>query len=213
MVADPLFDPEAFALLNQHIDVSHETFLRLSRYHDLLLRWQSKVNLISPDTIEQAWHRHFLDALQLLPMIENLNAKIVDLGSGGGFPGMVIAIAGAGNMHLVESDTKKILFLREVARITDTTITLHHARIEDAPTQNADIITSRACSPLATLLQLASHYVSHETICLFHKGKNYSKEIEDALVDWEFNIATTPSVTDTQSAILKLTSIRKRQGA
>jgi 16S rRNA (guanine527-N7)-methyltransferase len=200
----------AFDLLNQHIAVSRETFERLSLYHDFLLKWQNKVNLISPDTIAHAWQRHFLDALQLLPLITNINAKIIDLGTGAGFPGMVLAIAGATNVHLIESDTKKILFLREVARITDTNVMLHHGRIEEKLTSPGDIITSRACSPLGTLLQLASNYVSHETICLFHKGKNYSKEIDDANIHWSFIPDIVESITDSQSAILKLTSIEKR---
>ena len=195
--------------MNRHVSVSRETFDKLAIYYDLLLKWQSKVNLISPDTITSAWHRHFLDALQIFPLIDT-EKKIVDLGSGGGFPGMVIAIAGAKNMHLVESDTKKILFLREVARLTNTTVSLHHGRIEETLTTHADIITSRACSALDTLLSLASGYVSHETICLFHKGKNFAKEIEDAKLHWHFDCDVIPSVTDSQSAILRLTSIRKR---
>ncbi len=209
---DSTFNQDAFDLLNAHVTVSRETFERLSLYHDLLLKWQSKVNLISPDTISSTWNRHFLDAIQIFPMIDPAK-KIIDMGTGGGFPGMVIAIAGASNVHLIESDTKKILFLREVARITNTSVTIHHARMEDAVTDSADIIVSRACSPLASLLSLASHYVSHETICLFHKGKNYSKELEDALLHWNFSHETITSVTDTQSAILKLTAIQKRQGA
>ncbi len=203
------FDKIAFDDLNRHVPVSRETFDRLSLYHDLLLKWQAKINLISSDTIANAWHRHFLDALQIFPLID-IEKKIVDLGSGGGFPGMVLAIAGAKHMHLVESDTKKILFLREVARITNTAVSLHHGRIEETLTTHADIITSRACSPLESLLSLASGYVSHETICLFHKGKNFAKELEDAKLHWHFSCDVIPSVTDSQSAILRLTSIQKR---
>ena len=207
---NPSFDQIHFDLLNKHVSVSRETFERLSLYHDLLLKWQAKVNLISPDTVAIAWQRHFLDALQILPLIDSLDNKIIDLGTGAGFPGMVLAIAAAGNVHLIESDTKKILFLREAARITGTKISIHHGRIEEKLTSFGDIIVSRACAPLDTLLSLASNYVSHETICLFHKGKNYSKEIDDAELHWSFIQDVVLSITDTQSAILKLTSIRKR---
>lgn len=212
-VPESAFDQSAFNTLNRHIAVPRETFERLTAYHDLLLKWQAKVNLISPDTIPHIWHRHFLDSLQLFPHIKNPSCKILDLGTGAGFPGMVMAMMGCSDVHLVESDTKKILFLREVARITDTIISIHHARIEDEPTSPGDIILSRALSSLDSLLSLSSPYVSHETICLFHKGKNYSKEIEDAKSHWQFDCDVIPSITDTQSAILKLTTIRKREGA
>lgn len=205
-----------FELLSKHLFVSRETFDRLQSYHDLLLKWQARVNLISPDTIATAWERHFLDSLQLLNHIENPDKKIIDLGSGAGFPGMTIAIAGAGNVHLIESDGKKVQFLKEVARITKTRITIHHARIEDKPTSTGDIIISRACSPLDKLLSHSSHYVSHETICLFHKGKNYSKELEEANAHWNFQYIVLPSITDTldtdnqQGVILKLTNVSER---
>jgi 16S rRNA (guanine527-N7)-methyltransferase len=213
----PAFDQKAFDSLNRHLPVSRETFVRLQAYHDLLLKWQTRVNLISPDTVSTAWERHFLDSLQLLNHIENTNKKIIDLGSGAGFPGMAIAIAGANNVHLVESDGKKIQFLKEVARITNTSITIHHSRIEDKPTSDADIIISRACSPLDKLLSHSSHYVSHETICLFHKGKNYSKELEEAKAHWNFQYIVLPSVINTpdtvnqQGVILKLTNVSKSQ--
>jgi 16S rRNA (guanine527-N7)-methyltransferase len=208
----------AFDLLNKHLSVSRETFDRLKAYHDLLLKWQTRVNLISADTISEMWKRHFLDSLQLLKHIENTDKKIIDLGSGAGFPGMAIAIAGASNVHLIESDGKKIQFLKEVARITKTDVAIHHARIEDKATPAGDIIISRACSPLDKLLSHSLHYVSHETICLFHKGKNYSKELEEAKAHWNFQYIVLPSVTDTpdavnqQGVILKLTNVSKQTG-
>ncbi len=184
--------------------VSRETYERLKAYQDLLLKWQTKINLIGPDTVSDSWHRHFIDSLQLLPYINDLNARAVDFGTGAGFPGMVLAIAGAGDMHLIESDMKKVMFLREVARITNTKVTIHHQRIERASIQNVSIIYSRACSSLSELFSYASTYVSRETICYFHKGKNYSKEILDANGDWLFDYTSYPSVTDAQGTLVKV---------
>lgn len=203
--------PDPFHILNYHVSVSRESFKKLSLYHDLLLKWQPKVNLVGPDTIPDSWRRHFLDSIQLANHIDDLSKKMVDMGTGAGFPGMVLAIIGATDIHLIESDLKKIIFLREVARITDTKITIHHCRMEERPIDRADIILSRACASLDALLSLASFYISHGTFCLFHKGKNYSNEIEDANEHWSFHPTIFPSVTDTQGVILKLEHIERRK--
>lgn len=199
---------EAFKLLNQHITISPEVFERLSRYHDLLVKWQAKINLVGPDTIGDAWRRHFLDSLQLLPHIDR-RAIIVDIGSGAGFPGMALAVAGVENIHLIESDAKKIAFLKEVARVTDTKVFIHHMRIEKHPVLKADLILSRACSSLDQLLEYSHPSVSHETICLFHKGKNYFQEVVDAKQKWIFDEKVISSVTDTQGVILKITHLKE----
>lgn len=204
-----------FELLNSHIPVSRGTFESLSIYHDLLLKWQSTINLVGKDTLEDAWNRHFLDSLQLIKYIEDKQKIIVDLGSGAGFPGMVLAMAGYSNIHLIESDARKVAFLREVARVTNTKISIHHCRIENSPIKEVDIFVSRACAPLEKLLQLVyypndmSKSVSRGTICLFHKGKNYSIESENALLNWQYDMSVTPSIVDSQSVILKISNIRK----
>jgi 16S rRNA (guanine527-N7)-methyltransferase len=135
---------------------------------------------------------------------------MIDIGSGAGFPGMVLAIAGARQMSLVESDSRKALFLREVARLCDTGVTIHNSRIEDLVPEQANIIVSRACSNIDTLLYYSFPHVSHETICLFPKGKNYSKDIQDAKIRWKFSHRVIPSVTDSEGVILRLTDIEKR---
>ena len=175
-----------------------------------LVKWQKRINLVGPDTLADAWCRHFLDSLQLLNSIDNLNQTIVDIGSGAGFPGMVLAICGATDIHLIESDGKKIAFLREVARITNTKVLIHHERMEKCNHLSADIIISRACDSLNNLLLLSSNFVSREKICLFHKGKNYMKEINETKNHWIFDIDIIPSITDSEGVILKLTHITKR---
>jgi 16S rRNA (guanine527-N7)-methyltransferase len=200
----------AFELLNNYISISHETFDKLSAYHDLLLKWQSKINLISNDTIKDVWRRHFLDSLQLLSYIDNKEKAIVDLGSGAGFPAMALAIAGFQNVHLVESDIRKSAFLREVARITETKATIHNCRIEEIKIEKIDIVTSRACASLDKLLHLVYDKISHETICLFHKGKNYSMECEEASKNWQYDISVTPSIVDSEGVIVKISNLHKR---
>lgn len=192
------------------LDVSRETIERLHIYHDTLLEWQPKINLVSNSTLADAWNRHFIDSLQLLPLIGNKNVPIVDLGSGAGFPGMVLSIAGCQQLQMVESDTKKIIFLREVARLTNATPLITHARIEEATIESPRIITSRALATLHELLSYAIRFVSHETICLFPKGKNYAIEIEDAKKYWSFDHHIFPSITDTQAVIVQLANIRRR---
>jgi 16S rRNA (guanine527-N7)-methyltransferase len=195
---------DPYTLLNSHVPVSRETVHRLSLYHDLLIKWQSKTNLVSDDSLANAWRRHFLDSLQLLPQLPSLSSIIIDLGSGAGFPGMVLAIAGGSNVHLIESDTKKISFLQEVARVTQTKVHLHHQRIEQVSGLAGDVIVARGCSDLNQLLSYASTFVSHGTICLFHKGKNYSNDISDAKKYWQFDHVIIPSVTDQQGVIIKI---------
>ena len=200
---------EPFDFLNSHIPVSRGTFELLSIYYELLLKWQKKINLIGPDTIPDIWNRHFLDSLQLVKYIDDKKKVIADLGSGAGFPGMVLAICGYENIHLIESDSRKIAFLREVARVTNTKISIHNKRIEDFKIDNIDIFVSRALAPLDKLFHLISKSVSHETICFFHKGKNYSNENQDALLNWRYDIDVNPSIVDSQSVILKISNIRK----
>lgn len=203
--------PNPFDLINAHVSVSRETVQRLSLYHDILLKWQKQINLISPDSIQDAWHRHFLDSLQLLKYLPNVKKPIVDLGSGGGFPGMVMAIALAdADVHLVESDKRKTIFLKEVARITGAKVTVHHSRIEDNPVGEAGVILSRACSDLSQLLSWSEPYVSHETISFFHKGKNYATELDNAKASWQFDHDVFASITEPQSAIIKLSNITRR---
>jgi 16S rRNA (guanine527-N7)-methyltransferase len=200
-----------FDLLNLHLNVSRETHERFSRFHDLLIRWQNKINLISPDTVNDIWNRHILDSLQLANFISDRSKKIVDMGAGAGFPGLILAIYGYENVTLIESDAKKISFLKEASRITSTVVSLEHKRLEEVKLSSPDFILARACSELSSLLEYASLFISHETTCLFHKGKNYSKEIEDANEEWQFDHTLLPSVTSDQGVIVQLSQVRKRR--
>jgi len=188
-----------------------ETLSKLQTYQSLLLKWQKSVNLVSNNTLEDSWNRHFVDSAQLAKLVSKTNPKLVDIGSGGGFPGMVLAIMLEGEVHLIESDQKKCIFLSEVSRETKTKVIIHNDRIETSSISSIDYITSRACANVSQLLEWTEKLVSHETKCLFLKGKNYYIEIDDAKKDWHFDITLHPSVTDKESAILEICNIRRRE--
>ena len=201
---------DVFALLNRHVNVSRETCDKLVAYHDLLLKWQARVNLVSPNSIAEVWTRHFLDSVQLLNHLPSLDIKLLDIGSGAGFPGMVLAVCGVREVHLAESDQKKITFLKEVARVTETNIICHASRVEAITPSMYNVITSRACSALTTLCEYSVPNVSHETLCLFPKGRNYSKEVEDAKLHWSFQLEVAASVSDPEGVLLTLSQLTRR---
>lgn len=201
---------DPFQILNSHFTVSRETFDRLKIYHDLLLKWQSKINLVSNNSIGDSWTRHFLDSLQLTKFLPPSDSIIIDVGSGSGFPGMVLSIVGIKNIHLVDSDAKKISFLQEVKRLTGAGAVIRHGRIENLEFKNCGVVMARAVSGLSTLLEQCSRFVSHETICLFPKGKNYAMEIEDAKREWRFDCDVLSSVTDESAAILRIANLQRR---
>jgi 16S rRNA (guanine527-N7)-methyltransferase len=202
---------DPFELLNEHFSVSRETFSRLKIYHDVLLKWQTKINLVSNDSLPDIWVRHFLDSLQLATFIPDKGQPILDFGSGSGFPGMVLAISGIKNITLIESDRKKISFLQEVARLTSTEVKIICDRAENLVIKNCGVITARAVSELSNLFQTIFQNVSHETICLFPKGKNYAKEIEGAKKEWLFNCDILPSVTDANAVLLRVSNLERRK--
>jgi 16S rRNA (guanine527-N7)-methyltransferase len=206
---------EWFHQLNQIENVSRETFLRLCTYHDMLVKWQATMNLVSNSTIQDAFTRHIIDSYQLIPILRSLKNvsretfSLTDIGTGAGFPGMVLAIAGVGQVHLVDSDTKKMTFLREVSRLTQTPVTFHHGRIEAISLPNTDCFTSRATSRLNDLIEWASKNVSRETFFLFHKGKNYSTELDELRQCWSFDHHLHPSVTDPSGVIIHLSHVAR----
>ena len=158
----PDFDPKMF---DPGGNVSRETLAALGRYEALLKTWQKAVNLVGRGTLEDVWHRHFLDSAQLLPLIppppEGGPASLLDVGSGGGFPGLVMAILAAKEasfglqleVHLVESNARKSAFLREIARATRTPVTVHQSRVEELAPFPVDFITARGFAPLPRLLR------------------------------------------------------------
>lgn len=198
-----------FEAFNKHINVSRETFDKLSAFCDLVQKWQKTIRLVSDSNPDILWQRHILDSAQLIPIIESLpHQRIVDLGSGAGFPGMILAINGY-SVTCVESDQRKAVFLQEAARILECECEVRAERIENIQIKQPDIITSRALASLAQLLDLSHDFLWENVTCLFHKGENYAREIEEAQKTWAFNITMHPSIIERKSLILQLNNVRK----
>jgi 16S rRNA (guanine527-N7)-methyltransferase len=195
--------------------VSRETLDRLDRFVETLLAWQQRINLIAPSTEPKLWTRHIADSLQLLALAPQAKAW-VDLGSGGGFPGLVIACALAdkpeARVHLVESSAKKAAFLREAARATGAAAQIHAVRIEDFVENLAmavDVVTARALAPLAGLLAATYPLLKTGTLGLFPKGQDVDAELTEAAKCWSIQSSLAPSLTDPKAKIVRVTGIEK----
>ena len=193
--------------------VSRETLDRLDRHAAMLEKWQGAINLVSPATLPSIWYRHMLDSAQLMDLAPDRAATWLDLGSGGGFPGLVCA-AIAAETHpelrftLVESDLRKAAFLREAARQMGVAASVLTRRVEDLPASRADVISARALAPLSTLCRHASRHLAPGGVCLFPKGARASAELETARQDWQVDVTKIASVTDADAVILKLEKLR-----
>jgi len=207
--------PEAFATAT---GADSETLARLRAYLALLEKWQRRINLVSASTLADPWRRHMLDSAQLVPLIASHRAakgepgaiKIADLGSGAGFPGLVLAILGAGSVCLIESDSRKSVFLREAIRVTAAPARVEAARIEDLPPQCCDVVTARACAPLPLLLAYAARHLAPEGIALLLKGRTAATELTEAEKTWKIRAHLSPSVTDPSGSVITIEAIRPR---
>ena len=194
------------------LGVSHETLNHLTTYLDLLDRWNKTHNLVGAATMQDPWRRHILDSAQIIPFL-NLPSRhrsaqfltLVDLGSGAGFPGLVLAILTNAVVHLVECNHKKCAFLTQAAAVTKTHITIHCCRIEDTEPIAADIITARALASLTNVLRYAHHLNSPSTRLIAFKGKNWRNELADARKMWHFKIRTQSSMSDSYGRLLDIT--------
>lgn len=194
-------------------DVSRETSERLEIYVDLIRKWNPRINLVSRSSLDQVWERHIADSLQVFALAPAFS-HWVDIGSGGGLPGLVAAICGAeaapeAKFTLIESDQRKCAFLRTVARETGVPVTVHAQRIEEAAPQDADVLSARALADLVTLLEFAERHVAKSGICLFSKGASWKKELADARAQWRFDCDAVTSITEPQAAILKIQGVSR----
>jgi 16S rRNA (guanine527-N7)-methyltransferase len=205
--ADDLAADRAHAL--KLVTVSRETTERLDRFVALLLTWQRTTNLIAPSTVTKLWTRHIADSLQLIELAPDARVW-VDLGSGGGFPGLVIACALAAEpgvaVHLVESNAKKAAFLREAQRVTGAPAHVHAERVETFVarfTGAADVVSARALSPLKSLLDMSFPLLGKSgAMALFPKGQNAELELGEACKYWNIKVNLVPSRTDPAARIL-----------
>ncbi|MFN4140618.1 16S rRNA (guanine(527)-N(7))-methyltransferase RsmG [Aestuariivirga sp.] len=198
-------DPDSILV---RFNVSRETRRRIEAYVDLLLLWQSKINLVGPATIPQLWERHIADSLQLIPLLPRPTRSIAELGSGAGIPGLILAIAADLEAHLYESNGKKAAFLREAARLTGARVHVHAIRLESlrqgGETPRVDCVVARALAPLSLLLDYAEPFLSQGAIGLFHKGQDVDAELTEATKCWKIKHVKHRSQCDSRGVILEI---------
>ena len=197
-----------------YVYVSRETYEKLYIFYRTLVKWQNSINLISKNSIKNIWERHFLDSAQLYKYVNHINGNILDFGSGAGFPGLVLAIMGKKNIHLVESDYKKCVFLKEIAMLTEINVTIHNCRIENLSFFNVDLITCRALAPLNKLINYVEDFViksSNEDQnlpkLLFLKGKNYKSELLQLQKNKNIEYKEYTSITNRNGKILYINQV------
>ncbi len=195
-------------------NVSRETNERLAQYIDLLRKWNPSINLVAKSTIPDAWRRHIVDSAQIFRFMATPVEHWADLGSGGGFPGLVIAIMAMDTgspckISLVESDVRKCAFLRTVIRETGVKAEVLNDRIEDIVPLGADILSARALADLSSLLGFAERHMSPEGAALFPKGENWQKEVQAAQSKWHFDYQFVKSETEEGPVILRITGVSR----
>jgi 16S rRNA (guanine527-N7)-methyltransferase len=198
------------------VTVSRETLERLDRFVATLVTWQRRINLIAPATIPEIWTRHVADSLQL-QLLAPAARVWLDLGSGGGFPGLVLACALAeapgARVHLIESNGKKVAFLREAIRVTGAPAIVHQARIEQMGTtldESIEVVTARALAPLSDLLGLAEPWLKSGAQALLPKGQDVGVELTEASKYWNLEAVLVPSKTDANARIVKIDCAARR---
>ena len=200
----------------QIYNVSRETKEKIEAYKTLVLEWNCKFNLISKSSVEHIWERHILDSVQLYKYFRRTDKILLDLGSGAGFPGMVLAIMAEQlnpelSINLVESIGKKTLFLNAVKNELKLNVNILHDRIENIKMKNVDVITSRALAALSKLLDYSKPFCRTETNLIFPKGEHWADEIETAQKQWYFKYKAENSATDKLGKVLCISELRRKQ--
>ncbi len=197
--------------------VSRETQERLEHFANLFRKWATRINLVAPSTLDELWNRHIADSAQLFQLKPNA-ATWIDLGSGGGFPGVITAIllkeVCGGWVHLVESNQKKASFLRVALLETDAKGSVHPVRAEDAfdIIGPCDFVSARALADLDLLFRYASPWLAGSTASgFFHKGRDYQREVEKARGEWEFDLVEHRSAIEIDSVILEVSNLRRNR--
>lgn len=201
------------AVNSKDLNVSRETIEKLEIFAQLIEKWTKTINLISPSSIPELWDRHILDSVQVYQLAPKRWQSWVDLGSGGGLPGIVVAILDERSqpITLVESDKRKCLFLKTVRRELSLDIRVCDERIEDATLGPATVVSARALAPLDKLLGYCHNLLSPDGVALFSKGVRYQDELDEAATSWHFDVTAHPSQTEPDARILKISRISRRE--
>lgn len=206
--------PEATEALADILPVSRETFDRLETFVGLVRKWQRAENLVAPSTLLDIWRRHVADSAQLITLFPTTR-RWLDIGSGAGFPGMVLAIAGGAgtDVHLIESNQRKCAFLRLVARETRAPATVHQGRAEDLLSRWAepvDRIVSRATAPLGRLFEISEPLMTSGVPAAFHKGQDFAREIDETAKSWDCDLVEHKSRIGGRGVILEISGLRRK---
>ena len=196
-------DVQAFYTLNE------ETYARLEAYLDLLVRWQRRINLVAASTLTDPWRRHVLDSAQIVPLLPAAPAEVYDLGSGAGFPGLVLSLVGRRPVHLIEADARKCAFLAEATRITGALAVVINRRIETLPPACADVVTARALAPLPQLLPHVARILRESGAAILHKGRAVATELTAAEKQWKMSTTCIVSSSERSGVILKIERLRR----
>jgi len=195
-------------------NVSRETEEALFYIRDSVIKWNPTINLISKGSVVNLWDRHILDSAQIFTFFIPKDGLWLDFGSGGGFPGLVLAALSKSlspglRFVLVESDARKCSFLKKISRDLSLSVNVLNARVEDLSFERVDYISARAVSQLGRLLVLTEKFVSRETVCVFLKGGKYQKEVADARKNWDFELKLVNSLTSKEGKILILKGVER----
>ena len=194
--------------------VSRETYEKLEIFYETLIKWQKSINLVSNSSLKHIWTRHFLDSAQLYNFTKDVHGNILDMGSGAGFPGIILAMMGHENINVVESDQRKCTFMREVARLSNTNLEIHNCRIEEMKFINPDLVISRALAPLKKLIEYVENHIYKNNLfakkmpnMLFLKGKLYNEELNELKKIRNFEFKVYPSITDEYGKIIFINNL------
>ena len=186
------------------LNVSRETLCQFEAYLKLLEKWQRRINLVANSTMADVWERHILDSAQLFRFCPPNTKKILDVGSGAGFPGLVLAIMGDAQVDLVESDQRKAIFLSTVIRSLGLPAKVHNQRIETLPNLAPDVITARALAPVSKLMKLIENQISLDTVCLFLKGASVEDELTELQTYSTMVTVSHQSISSANGVVLEL---------
>jgi 16S rRNA (guanine527-N7)-methyltransferase len=200
--------------MSSELDVSRETMERLKIFDATLQKWNPRINLVSRSTLPDLWTRHILDSIQVFKAVQQPNGHWLDIGSGGGMPGVIVAICAAEKdpalrVTLIESDQRKSAFLRTAARECGVSVNVISERIEAAEPQSADVLSARALADLSQLCEFSERHLKKEGLCIFPKGGNWKKEVDNASQQWRFEWEAITSLTEPQAVILKMKGVER----
>ncbi len=201
------------AFVQKQFSLTDETMSKLDLYVSMLNEWQEKMNLVSRTTLPEVWERHILDSAQVFPFLSSEDKTILDMGSGAGFPALVLAVMDekkAFRIHLAESDGKKCQFLNAVIQACGLNAVVHNERLENMSLPSADVLTARALAPLEKLIRYARPFIGKKTRCIFLKGRKAPEEIQDAEKKWRFQYEKHSSLSSSEGQLLILSGIGKK---